>query len=169
MHLLRANRPLHQGAQDNRWPLITRAVLLGFLRSHRYAVQSSVHAGGGPQSAVVGVAVSDDFEIVFDTIETSRKAQNLRRKAEVAFVFGSLMPQAEQTVQYEGVADEPAGAERARLTELYLAVFPDGRERQKWPGLIYVRATLKWLRYSDYNQDPPETVEFDQAALRELK
>ena len=148
--------------------MITRTVLLGFLRSHRYAVQSSVHPDGGPQSAVVGVAVSDDFEIVFDTIETSRKAQNLRQWPGIAFVFGSLMPHDEITVQYEGAADEPTGDDRARLIDLYLTVFPDGRERQKWPGLIYVRATPKWLRYSDYNQDPPEIVEFDRATLREL-
>ncbi len=135
------------------------------MRSNGYVVESSVHAGGGPQSAVVGVAVSDDFEIVFDTIETSRKAQNFRRKPEIAIVFRGLMPNDERTVQYEGIADEPTGAERTRLIDLYLEVFPDGRERQKWPGLIYVRATPKWLRYSDYDQDPPEIVEFDQAAL----
>jgi hypothetical protein len=118
---------------------------------------------------VVGIAVSDDFEIVFDTIETSRKAQNLRRRAAIAFVIGGLAPNDERTVQYEGVADEPTSVERERLTELYLAVFPDGRERQKWPGLIYIRATPTWLRYSDYNQNPPLLVEFDQAGLRALR
>jgi hypothetical protein len=118
---------------------------------------------------VVGIAVSDDFEIVFDTVDASRKAHNLRQRAAIAFVLGGLAPNDERTVQYEGVADEPAGAERARLTDLYLAVFPDGRERQEWPGLIYVRAKPSWLRYSDYNQVPPQIVEFDRAALKELK
>jgi pyridoxine/pyridoxamine 5'-phosphate oxidase len=107
------------------------------MRNHRYAVQGSAHATGAPQSAVVGIAVSEDFEIVFDTIDVSRKGQNLRRRADIAFVFGGLAPNDERTVQYEGVADEPTDAERTRLTELYFAVFPDGRERQKWPGLIY--------------------------------
>jgi hypothetical protein len=132
-------------------------------------VQSSTHATGAPQSAVVGIAVSDDFEIVFDTVDTSRKAQNLRQRAELAFVLGGLAPNDERTVQYEGVGDEPGGAERARLAELYYSVLPDGRERLKWPGLIYVRATPTWLRYSDYNQNPPQIVEFDRAALKELK
>ncbi len=150
-------------------PSITRTALLAFLRSHRYGVQSSTHPTGAPQSAVVGIAVSDDFEIVFDTIEDSRKARNLRRCAEIAFVLGGLAPNDERTVQYEGLADEPRGAERARLTDLYFAVFPDGRERQAWPGLIYIRAAPRWLRFSDYNQNPPQIVEFDQAALRKLK
>ena len=147
---------------------ITRAVLLQFLRSRRYAVQSSLHPSGAPQSAVVGIAVSDDFEIVFDTLATSRKGQNLRRRGDIAFVIGSLEGKDERTVQYEGRADEPTGAERARLTELYFGVFPDGRERQKWPGLTYIRATPTWLRYSDYNVDPPTIVELDGAGLREL-
>jgi hypothetical protein len=29
-----------------------------------------------------------------------------------------------------------------------------------WPGLIYVRARPTWIRYSDYNVDPPQIVEF---------
>ena len=148
---------------------MTRATLLAFLRSHRYAVESSVHAAGTPQSAVVGIAVSDDFAIVFDTIDTSRKAQNLRRHGEIAFVIGGLAANEQRTVQYEGVADEPLGAERNRLVDLYLGVFPDGRERQSWPGLIYVRVTPRWLRYSDYSQDPPEIVELDHEALRALR
>jgi hypothetical protein len=139
------------------------------MRSNRYVVESSVHAGGGPQSAVVGVAVSDDFEIVFDTLDSSRKAQNLRRKSEIAIVFRGLLPNDERTVQYEGIADEPTGPERTRLVDLYLGVFPDGKARQTWMGLIYVRAKPTWLRYSDYSQVPPEIVEFDRAALRELK
>ena len=147
---------------------ITRTALLEFLRSRRYAVQSSLHASGAPQSAVVGIAVSDAFEIVFDTLATSRKGQNLRRQTEIAFVIGSLEGEDERTVQYEGRVDEPTGAERGRLTELYFGVFPDGRERQQWLGLTYFRATPTWLRYSDYNVDPPEIVELDGDALREL-
>src|SRR5712671_5841440 len=148
---------------------ITRTALLEFLRSRRYAVQSSLHPGGAPQSAVVGIAVSDAFEIVFDTLASSRKGQNLRRRAEIAFVIGSLEGNDERTVQYEGRADEPTGLERARLTELYFNVFPDGRERQKWPGLTYIRAIPRWLRYSDYNVDPPVILEWDAAELRRLK
>jgi hypothetical protein len=102
-------------------------------------------------------------------LDTSRKAQNLRRHAGIAFVLGGLASGHERTVQYEGVADEPTGAERDRLTALYYGVFPDGRERLSWPGLIYVRATPTWIRYSDYNRDPPEIIEFDHAALQDLR
>jgi hypothetical protein len=96
--------------------LLTRARLIDVMRRHRYAVECSVAQNGAPEGAIVGVAVSDDLEIVFDTLGTSRKAQNLRSRPSVAFVFGSLAGVDEETVQYEGVADEPAaGDERERL------------------------------------------------------
>lgn len=90
---------------------------------------------------MVGIAVSDAFEIVFDTLATSRKAQNLRHHSPIAFVIGGLVPNDERSVQYEGIADEPGGSDRARLTDLYYSVFPDGQERLKWSGLIYIRAS----------------------------
>lgn len=148
---------------------LTHASLLSFLKNHRYAVQSSTHATGGPQSAVVGVAVSDDFEIIFDTLESSRKAQNLRERPEIALVIGGLSDGEEQSVQYEGLVDEPEGPDRIRLVELYLSVFPDGVERQSWPGLIYFRAKPTWIRYSDYSVEPAEIVELNRSALERFK
>ena len=85
--------------------------LLAFLRQHRVAVEASVSAAAGAQAAVVGIAVTDRFEIVFDTLSSSRKAQNLRRNPKLAFVIGGLIEGDERTAQYEGVADEPAGDE----------------------------------------------------------
>ena len=113
-----------------------------------------------PQAAVVGFAVSDQFEIVFDTLATTRKAQNLRKNPLIALVIGGLTAGDEQTVQYEGLADEPVGAELERLKQIYYSAYPDGRSRASWPGLIYIRAKPEWIRYSDYNQNPPEIVEF---------
>jgi hypothetical protein len=57
-----------------------------------------------------------------------------------------------RTVQLEGVTDEPEGADLARLLELYFARFPEGRERQSWPGITYLRVTPTWLPYSDFFQ-----------------
>lgn len=129
------------------------------MRAHRLAVQATASTDGAPQAAVVGFAVSDRFEIVFDTLASTRKAQNIRANSRVAFVIGGLKGSDERTVQYEGVADEPAGAELERLKSLYYAVFPDGPDRLSWPGLIYVCVRPTWLRYSDYTRDPAEIVE----------
>ena len=140
---------------------MTREALLEFMRSEKYAVQASVSPGTHPQAAVVGIVVSDRFEIVFDTLASSRKAPNLRANPAVAFVIGGMRDGDERTVQYEGTADEPTGAELDRLLTLYFEKFPDGRERRAWPGLTYIRVKPIWIRYSDFGAQPPEIVEFD--------
>ena len=134
--------------------------LLAFLRTQRLAVQASVSTTAMPQAAVVGIAVSDRFEIVFDTIASSRKAANLRSHPKAALVIGGLTPGDERTVQLEGLADEPAGEDLERLKRVYYDVFPDGPSRLSWPGLIYLRVRPAWVRFSDYNQGPPLIVEF---------
>ena len=126
-------------------------------------------ASGSPQAAVVGIAVTDRFEIVFDTVDSTRKALNLRRNPRIALVLGGWGPDEEQTVQYEGVADEPDGADLERVRELYFAVYPDGRERLAWPGLIHVRVRPAWLRYSDFGRAPEQILEFTAAALAALR
>ena len=134
--------------------------LLRFLKEHRLAVEASVSASLAAQAAVVGFAISDEFEIIFDTLASTRKVPNLRQNPRLAFVVGGLLPGDERTAQYEGIADEPTGTELERLTEIYYGVYPEGRTRRSWPGLIYIRVRPTWIRYSDYNVDPPQIVEF---------
>ena len=148
-------------------PVPTRSDLLAFLRTNRYAVQASTGPAAGIQAAVVGIAVLDTFEIVFDTLTSSRKARNLDAVRRIALVIGGLRGE-EQTVQYEGEADRPAGAELAELQEQYFRVFPDGRERLTWPGLIHVRVRPRWLRYSDFSSTPPLIVEMTAIDLARL-
>jgi general stress protein 26 len=126
---------------------MTPAELLSFLRRHRYAVQASSAADGAPQAAVIGIAVSDELEIVFDTLATSRKAQHLRRDPRIALVVGW---DEEQTAQLEGRVDEPGGDELRRLKAVYFERFPDGPEREQWPDITYFRVRVSWARYSDF-------------------
>jgi pyridoxine/pyridoxamine 5'-phosphate oxidase len=136
--------------------VMTRAELVPFLRRHKLAVQASVSATGEPQAAVIGFGVSDALELVFDTLDHSRKAVNLRARPSIALVIGW---DEEQTVQLEGSADFPAGEELERLKLVYYAAYPDGPERLSWPGLVYVRVRPRWLRYSDFRATPPRIVE----------
>ena len=144
---------------------MSAAELLKFLRGHRLAVQASVAAGAAPQAAVIGYAVTDRFEMVFDTLDSSRKGQNLRRNNRIALVIGGLVDGEERTVQYEGIADEPSGEELDRLKQVYYAAWPDGPSRLSWPGLTYVRVTPTWIRCSDFNANPPEITEFTSDQL----
>lgn len=136
---------------------MSREELLAFLRAHRLMVQSSIGALGAPQAAVVGFAVSDSLEFVFDTLQTTRKYGNIIADPRVALVIGWD----DRTVQVEGVADVPQGAERNRMRECYFEAHPDGRERLLWPGLVHVRVIPTWLRYSDFRVTPEKLIEFE--------
>ena len=141
------------------------ARLLEFMRRHRLAVQASVSAVNAPQAAVVGYAVTERFEIVFDTLDSSRKGQNLRRNNRIALVIGGLVDGEERTVQYEGVSDEPSGEELEQLKRVYYEAWPDGPSRLSWPGLTYVRVKPTWIRYSDFTANPPAIIEFTAGQL----
>lgn len=139
-----------------------RDELLWFLRRYNLAVQATVGPDGTPQAAVVGYAVTDGMEVVFDTVETTRKSLNLQADPRVALVIGW---DDAVTVQIEGVADFPLGTELERLRECYFRVFPEGRDRLSWPGITHVRVRPEWVRYSDFTQDPPLVVEVRAAQL----
>ncbi|HEY4679191.1 MAG TPA: pyridoxamine 5'-phosphate oxidase family protein [Candidatus Angelobacter sp.] len=95
-------------------------------------VLSSIADSGAPQSALVGVATTENLEIVFDTVKTSRKYPNLIAKPDCSFVFGWT---GEQTVQYEGTAEELTGERLKHYQEVYFHFWPDGPTRLVGPGL----------------------------------
>lgn len=136
---------------------MTRTELLLFLRNHSLGVIATKSPQGDPQAAVVGIAISDRYELIFDTLVNTRKAINLRHSSQIACVIGW---DEEQTVQYEGVADEPGGFELERLKRTYFGQFPDGSARQAWPNITYFRVRPTWIRYSDYRDNDTVTVEF---------
>ena len=129
---------------------VRRDDILAFVREQKLGVVSTVNADGAPQSAVVGYAVTDAFELVFDTLRDTRKAVNLLARPHVSFVLWS----GERTVQIDGLADELHGTELDELRAVYFSVWPDGRERIAWAGITWVRITPKWIRYSDFGAGP---------------
>jgi pyridoxine/pyridoxamine 5'-phosphate oxidase len=132
-----------------------KAKIYDFLRQHKLAVVSSVSASGASQSAVVGIAVTEELEIVFDTLNRSRKYANMIQNPNVSLVIGW---DDETSVQYEGVAELLTGNAAGAYLETYYRVYPDGRERaETWKGLVHFKVTPTWLRYSNFNE--PVTIE----------
>lgn len=129
-----------------------RLALYSFISQHRYGVISSISSEGTPQSALVGIAVSPELEIIFDTVRFSRKYPNLIARPACSFVVGWT---GEQTVQFEGIAREPIGPDLERYQQMYYAVWPDGPARLSWPGITYFVVRPQWVRYSDFDQRPP--------------
>ncbi|MEX1181519.1 MAG: pyridoxamine 5'-phosphate oxidase family protein [Cucumibacter sp.] len=130
-------------------PEFNRADLLSVMRASRHAVVASVDPSGAPVAAVVGIAISDAFTLVFDTLDKTRKHANLERDPRVGAVFTGP---GEQTVQIEGVARllNPVLAEDAALREVYFAAFPDGRKRLAWKGLVHWAIRPLTARHTSY-------------------
>jgi pyridoxine/pyridoxamine 5'-phosphate oxidase len=135
---------------------MTRFELYEFIAGHSLAVLGSISGEGMPQSALVGIAVTDELEIVFDTLNSTRKYRNLTVNANASLVIGW---EGEKTVQFEGEASLPQSAELERYKKVYFAKWPDGPSRQNWPGLVYFVVRPRWIRFSDFDQRPPLIVE----------
>jgi pyridoxine/pyridoxamine 5'-phosphate oxidase len=127
---------------------VTRQQVYEFMRSKRYAVISTIAADGRPEAALVGIAVTPELELVFDTVSSSRKWQNLQANKNVAAVIGW---DNELTVQFEGTAEFHTGEDLHQVKEQYFQAWPDGRDRQHWAGIDWIRVRPTWIRYCDYN------------------
>ena len=136
------------------------------MRTHTNAVQATVSPDGMLQAAVIGIAVTDLFEIVFDSLETTRKAANLARNPRIALVIGGWMSGDDRTLQYEGIVDRPTGVELEVLTAIYYARVPSGPSRLTWPGPVYLRARPTWIRYTNLSKSPVERIERDAEQLK---
>jgi hypothetical protein len=137
--------------------------LYSYLSRQRYGVVSSLAENGSPQSALVGIAISPQLEIIFDTVKNSRKYPNLIARPSCSLVIGW---EAEQTVQLEGTAKEPRGSELQRYQSIYFSAWPDGPTRAQWPQIAYFAIEPRWIRYSDFAQRPPLIAEFSDYELK---
>lgn len=142
---------------------MTKADIYEFIAKQKLGVLSTLSSGGSPQSALVGIAVTSELEIIFDTVKSSRKFQNLMSNSSCSFVVGWT---GEITVQYEGEAHQPEGGALARCQQVYFARWPDGPSRLSWPGITYFVIRPRWIRYRDFDQIPPFIEEFTFGSSR---
>jgi Pyridoxamine 5'-phosphate oxidase len=129
-----------------------RNELLTYLRSQRLGVLGTLAPSGEPQAALVGYAVTPDFELLFDTLRTTRKYSNIIGNPRVSFTIGNTAGSGdERTAQYEGVAEELVGETLVRLQPIYFAAWPDGINRIQWPHITWFVIRPRWIRYSNFN------------------
>lgn len=133
--------------------------LVVFVRARRLGVVATTGPDGHPEAALVGIAATEECELVFDTSARSRKHDNLVRDPRVAVVVGW---DDEVTLQIEGVADKPTDADRDRCLTAYFAQYPDGRQRAEDPDITHFRIRPRWARRADFR---PGTFGVEELAL----
>lgn len=127
---------------------LTKQEVLAFLEGGPLGALATVSREGMPEAALVNIAVTRDLELVFETIQTTRKCVNLRRNPKAAVVVW----RGDETLQYEGVADEPDRHTLVPLLESYFAAQPEALNHCGWPGLTYFRLRPRWIRLSRYGR-----------------
>lgn len=133
---------------------LSRGEFVAFVRAARLGVVATVNPAGGPEAALVGVAVTDDGEVVFDSFSVSRKTANIGAGARVAMVIGWAD---DVSVQLEGAAEVLTGPERERYGAVYLDQFPGSRVLAA--DFAVVRVRPEWLRHYDARSVPPRVTE----------
>jgi hypothetical protein len=129
-----------------------KSELLAYLRSQRLGVLGTLAPSGDPQAALIGYAVTPDFELLFDTLQTTRKYRNMMAHPRVSFTVSNTAGHGdERTAQYEGIAEELTGEPLARLQPLYFATWPDCIAHKQWPHITWFVIRPRWIRYSDFN------------------
>jgi general stress protein 26 len=127
------------------------AAFVGFGREIGLAVVATTSLDGKPEAALVGIAVSDLGELIFDTHADARKVGNLRHHHRVAAVISS----GDVSVQIEGRAGLVDGEDRRTYEQMYAAQFP--RSRVADPSFAVVVITPEWVRRYDASVDPALT------------
>ncbi|HYI94207.1 MAG TPA: pyridoxamine 5'-phosphate oxidase family protein [Bryobacteraceae bacterium] len=102
---------------------LTREDIYSFIRQRKLGVLSTISGSLTPQSALIGVAVTSNLEIIFDTTKSTRKYLNLITRPQCSLVIGW---EAEQTLQYEGRAEEIRTPDLARYQEIYFRAWAEG-------------------------------------------
>ena len=128
---------------------------------------STLGPDGSPQAAYLPITATDAGELVLDARTSSRKVANLRRDPRVAVVIGGRDG---TTLQCEGSADLPDGADRDACARAYLDAFPQFAASLAEPEIVLVRIRLTWARYGDYRPGVSSSQEVDLGvAIRRVR
>jgi len=130
--------------------------VLQFIKSQGLGVYSTASKSGKSQSAVMAIAVTDDFIIYFSTEATTRKIKNLLENPLSSLVIGGLSN--DPYVQMDGNSVIVADLDVESVKSTMMAVCPELKEHLS-PTLKFIKFVPTWLRFSDYLKNPRETWE----------
>lgn len=119
-------------------------------------VLAATKTDGTPDAAFIGFVCTDKLELVFGTSTRTRKYAALQNESRVAAVIGG---QDKLTIQYEGTAEELSGEDLQTYREYYFEQNPAAKHFARDDTQRYFRITPSWIRYTNYNQGPPEIFE----------
>lgn len=121
------------------------------LHKTNLTVISTVSGDGMPESAVIEFGETESLELIFNTLNTSRKYKNLQKNPHVSFVIGW---DDKITVQYEGIVSELNGKDLETYQETFFEKNPDAKKWAQVKEISFFKVMPAWIRYSDLNTHP---------------
>lgn len=122
-----------------------------FVKDVNLAVLATISPAGVPEAALMGVAVSDSGELIFDTPAGARKLTNINFNDRVAVVIGWSDA---VSMQVEGSVRIVTYDERRRYEEIYASQFPNSRVSS--PSFEVFVVIPSWVRRYDATMEPPK-------------
>ncbi len=128
-----------------------------FIKAHQLAVISTVNKDAKPESAVIGFALTEDFNLIFGTFSTSRKYINLQSNSSIAVVIGWDQG---KTVQLEGTVSEVTEPREIDVSiTSHLSKIPNVAKFLERPDERLFKIKPTWVSYSDLSVDPWDITE----------
>lgn len=139
-------------------------LISSYIASQILGVAATVNSQGRPEAALVAITEVGNLELVFGTLNTTRKYKNLKKNPRVAITIGNDVEKA-VTVQYEGAAVELEGSELERCRGLHIKKNPRSKKFANRPEQRWFKVTPAWVRYSDLAAKPQVEFELSPVAL----
>jgi uncharacterized protein YhbP (UPF0306 family) len=133
-----------------------KKTIYDFIHKQKIAVLTTVTLESLPEAAAIEFGETVELEIIFDTLVSYRKYQNLQNNKSVALVIGW---DEDITIQYEGKAQELDKDQQTEYQEIYFTKNPEARRWTKNPGIRYFKVIPTWIRYSDLKIKPWKIIE----------
>lgn len=139
--------------------MINKNDVLEFIKKQSLAVISTVTPDHKSESAVMAYSVKDDLTLIMSTEPNTRKYQNIQNNQYVSVVIGGLKD--DPTLQIDGIAKILNTLEETEAKTFALAQHPELKDYLSTTCKFFTISPV-WLRYSDFSQNPPEIVEFNE-------
>jgi len=129
-----------------------------FLAKNQLCVISTIDSEGFPNSATMSFSESDELEIIFFTMDQTRKFTNLQTNQKVSVTIGWSFEDF-ITVQYQGIARHATEEESEKYVVKHLEKIPFSKNFIYNPGEVMFIIKPTYIKYSNMKSEPHEVFE----------
>jgi pyridoxine/pyridoxamine 5'-phosphate oxidase len=140
-----------------------QATLLDFMAANTLATIATVNNETlQPEAALIAFAELPNLDLLFITLEGSRKHVNLQTNNRIAMVIGwNPDPKRWATLQYEGLASPVNDEEDQKYRKIFSRKkdTPCSAEFLSNPKMKLYKVSPTWIGYSDFIGEKPSVIE----------